>query len=67
MFIEKYSLYIKAHILWKTIILIAVMADNCVRLVDGKRGGRNSNVLLNGFRYSKRKVNKNGSVIYMVM
>ena len=40
------------------------MADNCVRLVDGKRCGRNSNVLLNGFRYSKRKVNKNGSVIW---
>ena len=40
------------------------MADNCFRLVDGKRGGRNGNVLLNGFRYSKRKVNKNGSAIW---
>ena len=35
-----------------------------VQIVDGKRGGRNSNVLLNRFRYSKRKVNKNGSVIW---
>ena len=40
------------------------MTDTCVQIVDGKRGGRNSNVLLNGFRYSKRKVNKNGSVIW---
>ena len=40
------------------------MADTCVQLVDGKRGGRNGNALLNGFRYSKRKVNKNGSVIW---
>ena len=40
------------------------MADNCVHLVDSKRGGRNSNVLFNGFRYSKRKVNKNGSVMW---
>ena len=36
----------------------------CSDIVDGKRGGRNSNVLLNGFRYSKRKVNQNGSVIW---
>ena len=43
------------------------MANTCVQLVDGKRGGRNSNVLLNGFRYSKRRVNKNGSAIIMVM
>ena len=40
------------------------MTDTCVQIVDGKRGGRNSNVLLNGFRYSKSKVNKNGSVIW---
>ena len=40
------------------------MTDTCVQIVDGKRGGRNSNALLNGFRYSKRKVNKNGSVIW---
>ena len=39
------------------------MADTCVELVDGKRSGRNSKALLNGFRYSTRKVNKNGSVI----
>ena len=24
------------------------MTDTCVQIVDGKRGGRNSNVLLNG-------------------
>ena len=36
------------------------MTDTCVQIV----GGRNSNVLLNGFRYSKCKVNKNGSVIW---
>ena len=42
------------------------MTDTCVQIVDGKRGGRNSNALLNGFRYSKctSKVNKNGSVIW---
>ena len=40
------------------------MADTCVQIVDGKRGGRNSNALLNGFRYRKRKVNKNSSVIW---
>ena len=40
------------------------MADTCLQLVDGKRGGRNSNILLNGFRYCKRKVIKNGSVIW---
>ena len=40
------------------------MADTCVQIVDGKRDGRNSNELLNGFRYSKRKINKNGSVIW---
>ena len=40
------------------------MTDTCVQIVDGKRGGRNSNVLPNGFRYSKCKVNKNGSVIW---
>ena len=38
------------------------MAVPCVQIVDGKRGGRNSNLLLNGFRYNKRKVNKTGSV-----
>ena len=40
------------------------MTDTCVQIVDGKRGGGNSNVLLNGFRYIKCKVNKNGSVIW---
>ena len=40
------------------------MADICVELVEDKRGGRNSNILLNGFRCSKRKVNKNGSVLW---
>ena len=40
------------------------MTDTCVQIVDSKRGGRNSNVLLNGFRYIKCKVNKNGSVIW---
>ena len=39
------------------------MADTCVQIVDGKRGGRKSNVLLNGFRYNKRKFDKNRSVI----
>ena len=36
------------------------MTGTCVQIV----GGRNSNVLLNGFRYSKCKVNKNGSIIW---
>ena len=40
------------------------MTDTCVQIVDGKRGGSNSNVLLNGFRYIKCKVNKNRSVIW---
>ena len=37
------------------------MTDTCVQLVDGSR---NSNVLLNRFRYSKHMVNNNGSVIW---
>ena len=61
MFTVKFAPYIdlKVDNLCQIVIVTAVMADTCVQLVDGKRGGRNSSVLLNvfRFRYSNHKVN----------